>query len=49
MEEWDANKLFGDNPFLSYMEKMTPAEMKKFNSFLGLAEILLNPPPKAPF
>lgn len=49
MEECYTIQLFGDNPFLSYMEKMTPAEMKKFNSFLELAEILLNPPPKAPF
>lgn len=49
MEEWDANKLFGDNPFHSYIEKMAPEEKKKFDSFLELADILLNPEPKVPF
>lgn len=49
MEECTTYLLFGDNPFLSYMEKMTPAEMKKFDSFLELADILLNPEPKVPF
>ena len=49
MEECTTYLLFGDNPFLSYMEKMTPAEKKKLNSFLELIDILLNPPPKVPF
>lgn len=49
MEEWDANKMFGDNPFHSYIEKMAPEEKKKFDSFLELADILLNPEPKVPF
>ena len=49
MEECDTYKLFGANPFLSFMEKMNSKEKEKFNSFLELAKILLNPPPKAPF
>ena len=49
MGEWNTNKLFGDNPFHSYIEKMAPEEKKKFDSFLELADILLNPEPKVPF
>lgn len=49
MGEWDTNKLFGENPFRSYIEKMAPEEKKKFDSFLELADILLNPESKVPF
>lgn len=49
MEEFNTYKLFGDNPFLSFKEKMTSEEKKKFSSFLELAKILLNPILRAPF
>ena len=49
LEECNTYKLFGDDPFLSYMERMSPEEKMKFDSFLELAKILLNPPSKVPF
>lgn len=49
LEECNTYKLFGDDPFLSYMERMSPEEKMKFDSFLELAKILLNPPSKVLF